>query len=587
MRESNNFTIIRVLLVEGDEQQIEHIKKLLAQSEVARFELTIVKSLMEAIETDTQGQQVALVNLSLPDNQGLSTAKKFKNAVPDIPTVAMTDVDDEIFTLTAIQAGIQDCIVIGEFTKNMLVRTLCFAVERDQALKVKDDATTRTESHFLSHDQLTGLPNKRFLIDFLNTNIASDVERKKHYMIVNLQFEGLQQVNYTLGISYADTLLKNIAKRLEALYGGRAIVVRPEAYQLLLLFEEAFNDKQIAELADNLLVQLREPITILEERVLITTNMGVSRYPEDTQDPEDLIEKAYLATRVAKEIGWHEYCIYSNSIAKQVEQYTAILTDLKSAEANNEFFFLIQPKVDLKTGKVARGEVLIRWQHPRLGLISPGQFIKIAEETNTIVSIGDWLLRKSLALISKAVKENKKENVAPIDINVSSAQLAQIDFIDSIESILKDYPEVAPYLGFEITETTIMSNQRDAQNILSYLQKNKIHISIDDFGTGYSSLSYLKHLPVNAVKIDRSFINQVHRISQNAAITKSTIKMVHNLGLEVVAEGVEKKEELEFLVKHGCDQVQGFYFAKPMLPDTFFAMIKGEPFELPARDEGL
>ncbi len=567
---------MKILLVEDNINEVNIVKALLSQSQIENFEIETAQTLKESIDKKFKNHyDIVLLKLNLPDSRGIETAVNFHKFCPDTPIIAVSDIDDEVFTVTAIQAGIQDCIVTGTYNKNMLIRTICFAIERQQALMIKDDITRRREDHFLTHDQLTGLPNKRFLIDYLNRSLVNDIERKKRYALFNIELQGLQQVNYSLGLSYGDVLLKNLGNRLNELHNDDdAIVARSESFQFSSLLPKDMDEKQVSHFAEELLLQLRKPIMIQDEKISITTSIGISRYPCDTHDPEDLIEKAYIATRIAKEEGWHKYCLYSNKVSTQFDQYTAIFHDLKTAQMNGELFLLIQPKVDLKTRATVRGEALIRWQHPKLGLVSPGQFIKIAEETNMIVSIGEWVIRNCLQLIRGFKKNHPDIDILPIDINISPVQVSQLDFIESLERIFSEYSEELPYLGAEITESAIMSNQRDGFEVLRYLKSKNTHISIDDFGTGYSSLSYLRLLPADTVKIDRSFIKDVHKVPHNAEIVKSTIDMVHALGMMVVAEGVEDAEEVKFLTEHGCDQAQGFYFSKPMLPEVFISSLK-------------
>lgn len=570
----SELSTIQVLYLEQNPADVTLIKELLSQSKIANFEITRVTSLQDMENYKTENYDIALINLSSSDGQSIENIVDFRKENKEIPIVAITDIDDEITTVTAIQAGVQDCLVKGKFDTHLLIRTLFFAMEREQSITMLADLKSQQEKHFLTHDQLTGLPNKKYLIERLDQKLKEDKHRNMRFTIVQFKLEGLQQVNNTLGLSFGDALLQLIAKRLKEEYANEDSVVRFDSNLFVILLTNDADETSIEKFVHGLLMLLREPIDIYGEQILVTTSVGISRYPEDALTSEDLIQKAVMAAEAARKLGRHNFRFYSSEMKEQAEEYHVLQHDLQTALENKELFLLYQPKVEFKSGNIVGVEALLRWQHARLGLIPPAHFIPIAETTNLIVPIGMWVIQTCLELVKHWQSKKLGINIPRIAVNVSPVQLEQGGFVESIRSTLASYHDQTQFIEFEITENAIMRNPDEAIAILNEIRELGIPIAIDDFGTGYSSLSYLKSLPADIVKIDQVFIRDVHINIENAEIVKSTINMVHNLGLTVIAEGIETEEEMKFLKENHCDYMQGYYFSRPISKEKLLTLIQ-------------
>lgn len=576
-----SLSIVRLLYIEDKSADIKLLEKLLSKSEIANFEITAVSSVDEAKKYGTDSHDLALISLNLPDTPGIGAVSSFRKQNQNIPIVAITDTDDEMATVCSVQAGVQDCLVKGKFDCRLLVRVLCFAMEREQTLAMLADLRSQQEDHFLNHDQLTGLPNKKYLIDFLNCRIKEDKYRNLRWAILQFELEGLQQVNTTLGISFADTLLQMIAKRLQKACGDKNLVVRFSGTQFVIVFHPDPDKDSIYQFSNTLLSLLRDPIDIHGEKIIVTTSIGISLYPKDGHDATDLLEKSVMGASAAKKIGTHNYHFYSSEMKKEKEERHKMQRDLPKALDNDELFLLYQPKIEIASGKIIGAEALLRWQHPELGLIPPAHFIPIAESENVIIPIGKWIIETCLKLVKSWQTTDHRLNIPRISINISPVQLGQWDFLDMVTLLLGSYSEQVQFIEFEITESTIMRSPDANITTLNKIREMGIPIAIDDFGTGYSSLSYLNSLPADIVKIDKSFITDVHLSNKNAEIVRSTINLVHKLNLIVIAEGVEIEEEVKFLKENDCDQIQGYYFSRPVPTDEFLQLIKKGTFKIP------
>ncbi|MCM3443395.1 EAL domain-containing protein [Metabacillus halosaccharovorans] len=408
-----------------------------------------------------------------------------------------------------------------------------------------------------NHDYLTGLPNRKLL----NQRFLHQREKNQRLAILFIDLDRFKVINDTLGHSVGDLLLQEVAKRLKASVHGKDVVFRQGGDEFIVILEDA--DREVASMvATRILKALSASKNINSYDIFVTPSIGISLFPVDGEKIETLIKQAAFAMYQAKAAGKNTFRFYSGEVEKNHTNPLQIEMELHKSIQRNELILHYQPKVNLKTGRIIGTEALLRWKHPEWGLVSPGEFIPIAEETGLIIPIGEWALRT-------ACQQNKKwhdqgfSNLV-VSVNLSACQFSQKNLVRTIASILLETGLDAKYLELEITESMTVDIERTIIT-LQNLKKLGVLISIDDFGTGFSSLNYLNRFPVDTLKIDQSFVRELHHNPSDETIVKTIISMAHNLNLNVVAEGIETAEQLMFLQQHLCDIGQGYFFSKPLL----------------------
>lgn len=423
-------------------------------------------------------------------------------------------------------------------------------------------------AYLAHHDELTTLSNRRWIEQKIKDCLKEAELTNKKLAVMFIDLDRFKLINDTLGHFIGDQLLKEIGKRiLENITYGKQFAARMGGDEFLILCTDVDSEASVLQLAKTFLQSLTNPIYIEDLELLITASIGISFYPTTGSDVVNLMKKADIALYSAKEHGRNMYQVYDHSMNKRNYQSFILERDLRKAIRQNEFIAYLQPKVDALTGKVISAEALIRWKHPQLGLVSPRDFIPMAEETGLIIPLGKWMKREVCKQLVKWREEGTP--IIPISVNISSRRFLQKEFSQEIRQLLEEFQLEGKWLEIEITENSIMRNEENVLHTLRELKDLGVKIYIDDFGTGYSSFNYLKTFNLDGVKIDRSFIQNISSESENASITTAMIKMAQHLKLEVIAEGVETKEELDYLIEQNCHYIQGFYFGKPCSMEEF------------------
>lgn len=426
-------------------------------------------------------------------------------------------------------------------------------------------------NHMAFYDHLTDLPNQSSFQRNSNQALEKAKKDNKIIAIFFLDLDRFKFINDYLGHDVGDLLLQKVASRLSKSLSHNASAYRYAGDEFIVLIENT-SKSQISLVAEKILHSIVEPFNLEGFEAILTASIGISVYPTDGDTIKTLIKRADNAMYHAKQKGKHNYQFYNSSVANMTTISLKTESLLHKAIEREEFILQYQPQLDLKTNTIYGVEALVRWKSQELGMVSPGDFIPIAEETGLIVPIGEWVLRT-------ACKQNKKwqeQGYRPmvVSVNLSMRQFYQTDFIEKITSILSETQLDPEYLELEITESVAM-HADTASNVLKELRKIGVKVAIDDFGTGYSSLSYLKRFRIDHLKIDQSFVQDIMNDVDNRDIISTIIKLGHNLNLKVVAEGVETEEQLDFLKKHHCDILQGYYFSRPVDPGKI-AEILGE-----------
>jgi diguanylate cyclase len=435
------------------------------------------------------------------------------------------------------------------------------------------------------HDPLTKLPNRVLLEDRIEQAIAHAERSKVNCAVLFVDLDRFKMVNDSLGHFVGDELLRGVASRLHALVRAEDTVSRMGGDEFVLLLREVEGTPDALDVASKALAGLREPFRVHQQELYVTPSIGIAVYPEHGNTAQMLITRADAAMYNVKKGGRNDVRVFATEMSTFFPERLMLENDLRRALERHEFELHYQPKVELEDGSVIGMEALVRWRHPRKGLVAPDQFIPLAEESGLIVPIGRWV-------IEEACRQNKAWQDAGmphlrVAVNISGLQFRQKDLLESIDYALGSSGLAPECLEVEITESVVMQNASDAIVTLERLSAMGVHVSIDDFGTGYSSLSYLKRFPIDKLKIDRSFIRDVSTDMEDAAIVRATIGLAHNLRLRVVAEGVETAEQLEFLRALGCDEYQGYYKSKPVAAAEFERVLRAELGLLPLAEPAV
>ncbi|KZE64643.1 hypothetical protein AWM68_10910 [Fictibacillus phosphorivorans] len=421
-----------------------------------------------------------------------------------------------------------------------------------------------TIQHMAYYDELTGLPNRNMFMQTIEDQMKEAELKKNNLALLYLDLDRFNVLNDTLGHSFGDLLLQKVAELLKITVDSKGKVFRRSGDEFLILIQ--FNDEsEIKSIAEDIIQAFTKPFMLSGQEVFITPSIGISTYPGNGSDSETLLKRADSALYQAKEVGRNTYQFFTEQRDGKMERRLNLEHGLRKALANDEFFLVYQPLVQIDTKKIAGVEVLLRWKKEDEGIISPAEFIPITEETGMIITIGDWVL-KNACLQGVKWHRNGFQDLL-ISVNISVRQLLEETFIERVESILSETGFPASSLELEITESTTMQNMNEALPILIRLREKGIRISVDDFGTGYSSLTYLRQLPVDTLKIDKLFVDDILTDLKAGAIVKTIIDMGHNLDFCVIAEGIESCKQIEFLLELGCLYGQGYHLYKPLLAD--------------------
>jgi diguanylate cyclase (GGDEF)-like protein/PAS domain S-box-containing protein len=414
-------------------------------------------------------------------------------------------------------------------------------------------------------DSLTDLPNRELLKDHMELALSHAERFGEKVAVLLFDLDNFKQINDTLGHAMGDRLLQAVAKRLRSMVRSCETLARWGGDEFVLLQTDVRTEQEPARVAEKMLDLLsREPFLINQNEVYTTASIGISIFPQDGQDSDSLLKQADTAMYEAKRKGRNDYHFFSEQLAHKAGIRHRMEANLRRAVQQEEFSLVYQPQVDLGLGRTVGLEALVRWSPPGEEPVPPAQFIGVAEETGLIRPLGEWILRTAC---SQAASWQKAGNEPlRVAVNLSPQQLHQPNLVEIIEEILRDTALPPTLLELELTESVFMENLESAVTILSALRALGIRISIDDFGTGYSSLGYLKNLPIDRIKIAQDFVRDIPADQDDMAIIEATIAMARSLGLKIIAEGVENRQQLEFLMSRGCNEMQGYYFARPLAP---------------------
>ncbi|MCP4253625.1 MAG: EAL domain-containing protein [Candidatus Scalindua sp.] len=455
--------------------------------------------------------------------------------------------------------------------------TEALEINKNALSQLKEEIEVRKQAEeqlvqLARYDSVTGLANRSLLREGLLSALAKSRRNNKTFALIFLDLDHFKDINDTMGHDVGDLLLKSVADRLKGRVRENDLVSRMGGDEFAILVDDCTPD-DAAHVAQGILEVLTPFHKLGNNEVFVSSSVGIAMCPDAGEDPESICKSADTAMYLAKTTGRNNYQFYSQELHEQTVKRIHLENDLRRALEQDEFTLFYQPKVDM-SGRVIGMEALIRWQHSKLGVISPGRFIPMAEKTGLISPISEWVLHTACMQIREWEKRNYLSKDATLAVNVSLRQLKQDSFWGTLQKILSATELDPRYLELELTESAIMNHPEETIVLLEKIHQLGARIAIDDFGTSYSSLNYLKRLPIDAIKIDMSFVHGIGKDSDDEEIIKVIITLAKSLGLQSVAEGVETKEQISFLHKHQCDCLQGFYFCRPLPAEVATQFLK-------------
>ena len=566
-----------ILIIDDDEQVRGLLKDVLSPSHdcttvgSAEGALTIMKSI---------SFNLVISDINMGGISGLDLVPRVLEQSPDTVVVMISGQQTIDFAIEAMRAGAFDYI-----TKPLDIRHVETAVSRalshhslltqkrryENHLEDLVKERTAEIEHLAYHDGLTDLPNRVLFADRCTQALAIAQRSQNLVAVMLVSIDRFKKVTESLGHAAGDVVLTEAATRLQTCVAQGDTVARFEGDEFALLLTNVSESAELVETTRTISEAFKAPFDLDGQTVYVTTSTGISLFPFNGTDDATIMRNAVAALYRAKKQGGNNYQFYAADMNSLALKRLALETSMRRAIENKEFVVYYQPVVNLASGEVVGSEALVRWQHPELGLLPPGRFIGLAEDTGLILDIG-WFVMRAACARTRAWQDGGFGRLR-IAVNISARHFQQRDFLDRLMQILGDTRLDPTCLEIELTETSIMENTESAAKLLSRIRKLGVTVAIDDFGTGYSSLSYLKRLPIDTVKLDRSFVMGATTDPDDAALVMAIVTLAHNLRLKVIAEGVEAQDQVAFLRLLRCDEAQGFLFGKPMPPDLFEASL--------------
>lgn len=529
------------------------------------FDVSEARSGFEAIEMCREFHyDLAIFDFVMPDVDGISACKEvILQSTSPPPVLIITSLDDDASVSRAFEAGAVDYVT----------KPINWSVFKQRVKRLVESEQNKQKVKRLEfHDVLTGLPNRALLLDRLESATFRAQRNNSMSALMMVDIDNLKLINETLGHHNGDKIIQSVANRLSNAIRDTDTLSRSGGDEFNLIIENIKNLEDVGLLAAKFSDVIEHRLTIMDQEIHVKASIGISVYPQDGTDIGSLLSHSDAALYRAKAQGGNVYEFYSPELGKQADRRLKLENNLRKAIENDELIVYYQPKVDLVSNVATGMEALVRWNHPVQGIIPPDEFIPIAEETGLIIPLGKQVIEKSCAQFK--LWQNKNIPVTNISINVSARQFKEQDLVALLEETLTRNNLDATHIEFELTESTLLHNEDHAESTLNRLHDMGITISIDDFGTGYASLAYLKRLPIDILKIDKSFTDGILHDSDDIAIINAICGLARGLGLELVAEGIETGEQLDKVKSLGIDYGQGYLWSPPVPADQYANMLE-------------
>ena len=544
--------MIKILVVESQRDDFLKLEKSLKTITLVDFQVqmfsTITPEQLKQVEFD-----VLLLAYQPAEELTLRLLESIIKLKLPKPTIFLTPEYDCNIDQQALQLGADDCLPKSELTPAFLCHAIQHAIQRKNA--------EARLAHMTTHDRLTGLANRYLLYEHLEHAITLAKRSGSQFAVLFVDLDKFKLINDSLGHEIGDLLLKLVAEKLLYCVRETDIVARLGNDEFAILLENSGSSRDIAIIAEKIQKVMLPAFQVRDHELFITASIGISSFPECGMEPAALIKSAEAALHKAKEIGRNKFHFFTNELNRQARLKLELEKNLRRALINGEFDIHLQPQIKAQSDTIAGAEALLRWNHPKYGFISPAIFIPLLEDLGLLVGVESWVINKVCQL---AKKLTDKYGQLRFSVNISGAHFKTGNLKENIYLALQASSLDANNLEVELTEDIMIEHVEHNSHLLSELKEIGISVALDDFGKGYSSLSYLKNFPADILKIDKAFIDHLVKDKRDSAIVESLIDLSHKLGIKVVAEGVEEKQQLTHLTKIGCDYIQGYYFAKPM-----------------------
>lgn len=556
---------LRVLVIEQDTRVLAHLRRLARQVGAPTSIVLHATARAGSARTQLTTQPFDAVLLSLDSPDPLDTLAELRAREPGLPILVLCARPDDPRIAETLAAGADDYLESGIEEPALLLRTLRYAIERRH--------TSRHLAFLAQFDKLTGLANRDQFRDCVQMAVRRAAQALRTVAVISLDVDRFKAVNEAFGHGAGDELLVTVAYRLSACVRQGDTIARVGSDEFAILLEDVQDEFELEPLCQKLLASLSEPIFVRGEEISVSASIGVSLCRGELADVGELLRKADHAMYRAKKEGRGRVCVFTPALQAVTDDNLQLEAALRRALADETLFLCYQPKLCLQTGAVLGAEALLRWRHPRLGVLMPDRFVPLAEESGLIVPIGEWVLRRACKDLARWRALGYED--LSVAVNLSTCQFRGSDIGATVARVLEETGADPNQLVLEITESLLLDDDRHSREQLDSLKGMGVAVFLDDFGTGYSSLSYLKRFRIDGLKIDRSFVDDLPGNPDEEAITRAIIALGRALRLGVIAEGVENQDQLDLLVREGCDAVQGFLFSEPLPFDDFIAALPG------------
>ncbi|MBY0399503.1 EAL domain-containing protein [Myxococcota bacterium] len=549
---------IALLLVVEDDPTANRLTEVLSRPDGLRYDITRVLRVEDALRLLTELRfDAMLLDISLHEGPGLDSLMRASAATGSIPVVVLTYQRDEATTLKAARAGAQDCLSRGEVTPELISRTILHAIERHKILQQLTEAKQR-QRFLATHDTLTELPNRYSFMQQLGPMLHASKRRGTKLAVLFFDLDGFKGINDNLGHAVGDELLTDVAKRLRKEIRKCDLIARIGGDEFLAAIQDVESDETMIKVAEGIRREIERPYHLDGHECWISASIGIAFFPRHGEQAEQLIQNADTAMYRAKGSGKNRVFLFSEEMNDESQARFELVSGLREAVHSGQLQLMFQPQVDVATEQIVGVETLVRWHHPTRGIVTPANFIGVAEDAGVVVQLGEWVLRSAC----EAARSWAPQSRARVAVNLSGRQIDHPDFPKRVRKILSESELPASRLELELTES--LATTESAMRVIAELRALGIRVAIDDFGTGYSSLTLLKRLKVDMLKIDQSFVRAAAQTDPDRVILAAIIQMARGLGLDVLAEGVENPDEMKALLERGCSMMQGYLFSKPV-----------------------